>query len=113
MNEQSPEAGNEIENVGIVITQEAVVRSLQENPQNMEVLRVYIDSKMKQIQAPYVSHEDAKKLTVAHSLELAEIYKEAGMIEDAADTYNDAADLAQANGMEEEYREILAELAKI
>lgn len=63
MNEQSPERNHNIENLEIALTKEAVVASLQENPENAEILRAYIDSRIKQIQAPYVSREDTEKLT--------------------------------------------------
>ncbi len=45
--------------------------------------------------------------------ELAEIYRDAGLTEAAADAYNDAADMAEANGIHRALEAILAELAKI
>jgi hypothetical protein len=113
MNEPTPEENKNRESMETVITKEAVIKSLEQNPEDVEILRTYIDNKMRQIQAPYVSREDTEKLTFQSNLELAEIYRDAGLIEAAADAYNDAADMAQTNGMEEEYEKILAELAKI
>ena len=113
MNESSPERENKTESLESKITKEAVIDSLKENPEDLSVLHSYIDLKQKQIQAPYVSREDTESKTFAFNLELAEIYRDAGLTEAAADAYNDAADMAQANGMEEEYEAILAELAKI
>lgn len=112
MNESSSEE-KKIENMENGVTKEAVVASLKQNPENLEILHSFIDKRQKQIQAPYVSREDTEKGTFAFTIELAEIYRDAGLTEAAADAYNDAADMAQANGMEEEYNAILAELAKI
>ncbi len=112
MNESSPEQNNNIESIESVITKESVIASLKQNPEDLAVLHSYIDVRQKQIQAPYVSREDTEKLTFAFNLELAEMYRDAGLTEAAADAYNDAADMAEANGMEE-YNAILAELAKI
>lgn len=47
------------------------------------------------------------------TIELAGIYRDAGLYEAAADAYNDAADMAQANGIDRAYEACLAELAKI
>lgn len=113
MNESSPEQNKNIESIESVITKESVIASLKQNPEDLAVLHSYIDVQQKQIQAPYVSREDTEKKTFAFTVDLAEIYRDAGLTEAAADAYNDAADIAQANGMEEEYDAILAELAKI
>lgn len=113
MNESTPEEGKKIENMESAVTKEAVVTSLKQNPENMALLISYIDTKREQSQAPYLSHEEGKRKSLEFAIELAEIYRDSGLIEQAADAYNDAADIAQANGMEEEYNAILAELAKI
>lgn len=113
MNEQSPEGEKKIENIESVITKEAVVNSLKQNPEDLALLHSYIDLRQKQIQAPYVSREDTEKKTFEFTVELAELYRDAGLKEAAWDAYNDAADMAQANGMEKEYQTLLDEMGKI
>jgi hypothetical protein len=113
MNESKPEGEKKIGNIENVISKEAVVISLKQNPKDITLLGSYINKKREQSQAPYLSHEDARRKTLEFAIELAEIYRDSGLIEQAAEAYNDAADMAQANGMEEEYGAILVELAKI
>ena len=113
MNEPTPEWENKIGNMESIVTKEAVINSLRQNPEDLAILHSYVDSRQKQIQAPYGSREDTEMGTFKFTVELAEIYRDSGLIEAAADAYNDAADMAQANGMEEKYNAILAELAKI
>lgn len=113
MNEPTPHTNESIKGIEQLVTKESVINSLRENPENLAVLHAYIDARQKQIQAPYVSREDTESKSFSFSIELAEIYRDAGLHDIAADAYNDAADFAQANGMEEEYALILAELAKI
>jgi hypothetical protein len=110
---RTPENASTIENVEVRFTKESVIESLRNFPNDPSPVIAYLEQKEKLVQAPYVTREDTEKRTFATSLELAEIYRDAGLTENAADAYNDAADFAQANGMEEEYAAILAELAKI
>jgi hypothetical protein len=112
MNESTPE-GNKKESMEIPITKEAVIDSLRQNPENVSLLASYIDAKREQFQAPYLSHEEAKRKALEFAIELAEVYKEAGLRENAWEAYNDAANVAQANGMEEEYQRILIEMGKV
>jgi hypothetical protein len=95
------------------LTKESVIKSLQENPDCTEMLSAYIENRMKQVQAPYASREDTEALTFAFNIELAEIYRDAGLNEAAWDAYNDAADIAQANGMEEEYQALLVKMGEL
>lgn len=117
MTEPTPEIGKKatsLENaLELTVTKEAVIESLRLAPENLTILNAYIDIHQKQIQAPYVSREDTEKLTFKFLVDLAEIYRDAGLTEAAVDAYNDAADMAQANGMEEKYNAILAEIAKL
>ena len=113
MNQPSPEGENKIESLENKVTKEAVINSLCENPKNIALLTTYIEARQKQIQAPYVSREDTERKTFEFTLELAEIYRDANLTEVAVDAYNEAADFAEANGMEKEYKAILGELAKL
>ena len=113
MNEQSPEGEKKIESIETAITKESVINSLQQNPENLAVLHSYIDLRQKQIQAPYVSREDTEKRTFEFSVELADLYRDAGLKEAAWDAYNDAADMAQANGMEEDYQALLVKIREL
>jgi hypothetical protein len=112
MNELTPE-GLSNENIERGITKESVIESLKQNPEDLALLHSYIDLRQKQIQAPYVSREDTETKTFMFTVELAELYRDAGLREAAWDAYNDAADLAQANGMEEEYQKLLVEMGKV
>lgn len=113
MNEQSPGGEKKIENIEATITRESVINSLKQNLEDLTVLHSFIDLRQKQIQAPYVSREDTEKLTFAFNVELADLYRDAGLKEAAWDAYNDAADMAQANGMEEEYQALLVKMGEL
>lgn len=116
MNEKSPEENKNsesMESMETPLTKESVIESLRDNPENFELLGAYQDKRLKQIQAPYIPREETEVLTFKFNIEVAEIYRDAGLKEAAWDAYNDAADFAQANGMEEEYQKILAEMEKI
>jgi hypothetical protein len=112
MTEPTPE-GVSRESIESAPSKESVIQSLRQNPEDIALLNAYIENRQKQIQAPYISREDTEQRTFAFIVELAEIYRDSGLIEEAADAYNDAADFAEANGMETELAAILAELAKI
>jgi hypothetical protein len=110
---QSPEKGTPIENIEDTLTKSLVADSLRKNPQDVTLLNAWMDMRLAKIQASYISREDTEKRTMEYTVELAEIYRDAGLIEAAADAYNDAADMAEANGIHRALEEILAELAKI
>lgn len=112
MNELEPKANKQEKWEGTV-TRELVVTSLREHPEDLTILNAWVDIKQKQIQAPYISREDTEKRTFEFAVELAELYRDAGLREAAWDAYNDAADMAQANGMEEVYQRLLVEMGKI
>lgn len=112
MNEQSPD-NNPQRNIEKSLTKETVIESLRNFPNDPSVLIAYVEQQEKLVQAPYVSREDTEERSFKFAVELAEIYRDAGLTENAVDAYNDAADMAQAKGMEEEYNAILAEIAKL
>jgi hypothetical protein len=113
MNKSSPESEKKIENIESTLTKELVINSLKQNPEDRAQLHAYIDVRQKQIQAPYVSREDTEKKAFEFAVELAEIYRDVGLREAAWDAYNDAADMAQANGMDEDYQKLLVEMGKV
>lgn len=112
MNEKPPE-NNKIEDLEKNITKESVINSLRENPENLEFLNMYMDIWEKKVQAQYVSREETERLTFEYALDLAEVYRDAGLTEFARDAYTDASYVAQANGMNEQYDAILLEIAKL
>lgn len=112
MNEPKPEE-NKMENVEGPLTRESVIESLRQDPKNVELLISYVEMRQKQIQAPYVSREDTEKMTFALNLELADLYRDAGLRGQAWDAYEEAFDLAEAQGMEDECRKINQELNKL
>jgi hypothetical protein len=110
---QSPEKSTPIENIEDTLTKSVVSDSLRKNPQDITLLNAWMDMRLAKIQASYISREDTETRTMEYTVELAEIYRDAGLIEAAADAYNDAADMAEANGIHRALEAILAELAKI
>jgi hypothetical protein len=114
MNEPTPEVQQHaIETLEVIVTKESVIGALRASPEDVELLTTYIDTQRERTQTPYLSHEDAKRMTLEFAIELAEIYRDSGLIEMAADAYNDAADVAQANDNDTAYAAILEEIAKI
>lgn len=112
MQETSPES-NPQKGLEQSLTKESVIESLQMFPNDNSLLVAYVEQAQKLIQASYVSREDTEIRQFKFNLELAEIYRDAGLTENAADAYNDVADYAERNGMDKELAAILAELAKI
>lgn len=113
MNISTPENNEPTEKWEDVLTTKFVADSLREHPEDITLLNAWMDLRQKQIQASYISREDTEKRTLAFTIELAGIYRDAGLTEVAADAYNDAADMAQATGEHRAYEAILAELAKL
>lgn len=113
MNETTPENSKPIESFEDTLTKSLIADSLQKDPQNLALLNAWMDMRQNKIQTFYISREDTEIRTMEFTVELADIYRDAGLTEAAADAYNDAADMAQANGISRAYEACLAELAKI
>ncbi|MEN9337938.1 MAG: hypothetical protein RIQ41_252 [Candidatus Parcubacteria bacterium] len=113
MNESTPENSKPVERFEEILTPKLVSESLRNNPEDLSLFTAWMDVRQRQIQASYISREDTETRTMEFTIELAGIYRDAGLYEAAADAYNDAADMAQANGIDRAYEACLAELAKI
>ncbi len=114
MNEQRPEENTTSqESYEDTLTKSLVADSLRKSPEDLTLLNAWTDMRLRKIQASYISRENTEVRTMEYTVELAEIYRDAGLTEAAADAYNDAADMAEANGIHRALEAILAELAKI
>ncbi len=102
-----------VENIETPLTRERVVHLLTKYPDNIKPYIEYIQKREQEVQIASDSLEETEKKTFTFLLEQAEILRDAGLLEQAADAYNDAADMAEAKGMDAEYDAILAELSKI
>ncbi|MFA5131850.1 MAG: hypothetical protein WC444_00820 [Candidatus Paceibacterota bacterium] len=113
MNEPTPEESKPVESFEDVLTKSFVAESLRQHPEDLTILNAWMDMRQRKIQTSYISPKDTELRTLEFIIELADIYRDAGLIEAAVDAYNDAADMAQANDVPRAYNAILAELAKI
>jgi hypothetical protein len=79
-----------------------VISSLQKNPEDLSVLHSFLDKREGQVRT--------SKEALLLNVEVAEIYRDAGLIEAARQAFADAADQAWQEEEAETYEALMAEL---
>lgn len=87
------------------ISKEEVISSLQQNPDNLSVLNKYLDIRERE------GHTNKDTLNL--NVEVAEIYRDAGLVDAARDAFEDAATQAWQEGEDELYNRLLVEIEKL
>jgi hypothetical protein len=86
-------------------SKEAVVESLRSNPEDKSLLNQYLDQREAQVR----TSEDALVLNI----EVAEIYRDSGLLESAKEAYEQAAEQAWQERSDILYEELMDEVDKI
>jgi restriction endonuclease Mrr len=86
-------------------SRDQVVESLKNKPENLEMLHQFLDAREKEVM-------DSKG-ALALNIEVAKIYRDAGLIEAARSAFQDAADQAYQEHEDILEQELLAELEKL
>lgn len=92
------------ENIETISKQE-VIDSLVQNPEDLSVLNKFLDLREKEVQS--------SKDTLNVNVEVAEIYRDAGLLEAAKQAFEDAANQAWQEGEDDLYEKIMAEVDKL
>ncbi len=87
------------------ISREDVVAALRENPENLSFFNLYIKRKEGELKT--------SKDTLLVNMEIAEIYRDAGLLKAAQEAFTDAAAQAWNEYEDEIYQNIIAELDKL
>lgn len=90
------------------MTKQGVIESLKKNPENKELFLKWLDKRRAEIDVINTS-----KATLMLNVEIAEIYREAGLIDEALDAFEAAAEMAYQEGEEELYKKLLDELESL
>ncbi len=75
------------------IEKEEVIKTLKENPENLELLKSWYQQSLEKVEA-IVSPEESGEASILFDIEYATLLKEAGLFEEAWNVLNDSVDKA-------------------
>ena len=111
MREQFPEQlppNEQKEDEGEEIQAEQVVESLKTDPENKELLLKWLDRRQQEVEAANTSEAGLQL-----NIEIAQVYRDAGLTEYAAQAFRDAAMQAYQERKDDIYEELMQEAERL